>query len=487
MNGAKECKKSCLRNKNRENFSRIRHDNFLFPFDPFRTKTVEPIKITTRDERIKIIEEAHYNLFKVTSENVMVDLLTDSGTGAMSSSQTSALITGDESYAGSKSFLNFEKAVKELTNFKFVYPVHQGRAAERILFHFLCEPNKFVLSNGLFDTTRGNIEHLGGVGIDLPIDESDDTQNTFEFKGNICIKKLKNELETRKNAVSFVMLTITCNNGGGQPVSLENIENTRTLCSQFNIPLVIDGCRFAENAYFIKQREEKFSKMSIREIVARIFSYADAMTMSAKKDGLAHTGGWIALNDSELVDKVEGLLTLTEGFKTYGGLAGRDLDAIAIGLKEVIDKNYLKHRIESCFYLGEKLQEVGVPIVLPVGGHAVFIDARKFLPDIESLQFPAHSLAIELFIEGGIRCVEIGSLMFGRKANGEEKAAKHELLRLALPRRVFNKNHFDYIAGIFHKISMNKKKIGGYKIVKEAKYLRHFNSELRPIGESEEE
>lgn len=452
-----------------------------FPFEPFRTKTVEPIKITTRKERIVVMEKAHYNLFLIKAEDVMLDLLTDSGTGAMSANQTACLVNSDESYAGSKSFFNFEKAVKNLTNFKFIFPVHQGRAAERILFNVMCKANFIVLSNGLFDTTRGNIEYLGAIGVDLPVNENANTQSLCPFKGNICIKKLKKMLQENSDKVSLVLLTITCNSGGGQPVSMQNIRDTKQLCERYKIPLIIDGCRFAENAYFIKQREKEFSESSIKEIANKIFSYADGMTMSAKKGGIAHIGGWLAVNNEIVAEKIEDLLILTEGYKTYGGLAGRDMDAIAVGLTEVIDEHYLKHRIESCAYLGKKLEEVGIPIIQPVGGHAVFIDAKKFLPHIKPLQFPAQALAIALYIEGGIRSIEIGSLMFGRQPDGSEIQAKHELLRLALPRRVYNKSHFDYIANVLSAIVAKKQTLKGFKIIKETKTLRHFNSLLAPL------
>lgn len=455
--------------------------SFSYPFEPFRTKIVEEIKMTTREERRGIIEKANFNLFLIKAEDVMIDLLTDSGTGAMSAKQTACLISSDESYAGSKSFYNFEKTVKEITNFSFIYPVHQGRAAERILFSVLCKPDNVVLSNALFDTTRGNIEFLGALGIDLPIEESFDTQNACPFKGNICLKSLEKKLKAQTTNVSFVLLTITCNSGGGQPVSMANIRGTKRLCDEYKTPLIIDGCRFAENAFFIKTREEEFFQSSIKEIVQEMFSYADAMTMSAKKDGIVHTGGWLAFRDPSMIEEIENLLVLTEGYKTYGGLAGRDLDAIAEGLKEVLDESYLKYRIESCLYLGEKIQQLGIPIVLPVGGHAVFIDARKFVPHIESLQFPAQALAVALYIEGGIRGVEIGSLMFGRQKDRTEIPAQHELLRLALPRRVYNKSHYDYIAKTLKSMAGQKQSIRGLKIIKEAKCLRHFNSFLAPI------
>lgn len=460
--------------------SAVDHDDF-YPFEPFRTKVVETIKMTTREERVEIVRNANYNLFQIKAEDVMIDLLTDSGTGSMSSRQSACLISGDESYAGSQSFYRFEKAIKDLTGFKFIYPVHQGRAAERILFNVMCKPNDKVFSNGLFDTTRGNIEFLKAVGIDLPVNESCDTQHSFAFKGNICIEKLKQKLKAESSSTAFVLLTITCNSGGGQPVSMQNIKDTRKLCTHYKVPLIFDGCRFAENAYFIKQREAEYSEFAVADIVKMIFSQGDGMTMSAKKDAISHTGGWIGLHDSELAEKVENLLTLTEGFKTYGGLAGRDLDAIAVGLTEVVEEDYLRHRIESCSYLGKKIQQSGVPIVLPVGGHAIFVDAKKLLPHINPLHYPAHSLAIALYIEGGIRAVEIGSFMFGRQPNGDETPAQHELLRLALPRRVYNKNHLDYVARVLDYIAKQKQQLRGYGIIRESRYLRHFNSSLAPL------
>lgn len=419
-------------------------EELTYPFEPYKTKTVELITITSKEQRQKIIKESHYNMFLINSEDVMIDFLTDSGTGAMSDQQTACLLTGDESYAGSKSFLKFEKAIKDLTTFKFIYPVHQGRAAERILFSVICEKNKIVLSNGLFDTTRGNIEHLGGIGKDLPIEESSETQKIHPFKGNICVKKLEKELKENEGRVSAVILTITSNSGGGQPVSIDNIRKAKKLCTIYEVPLFIDGCRFAENAFFIKQREREFTKISINEIVRETFCYTDGMTMSAKKDGIAHIGGWIAVNNEKLAEQIEELLILTEGFKTYGGLAGRDMEAIVKGLAEATDEIYLKHRIESCAYFGQQLKQFGIPIVEPVGGHAIFIDAKKFVPHIEPLHFPAQALVVELYVQGGIRAAEVGSFMFGRQPDGTETPARHELLRLAFPRRVYNKNHFDY-------------------------------------------
>lgn len=448
-----------------------------YPFDPYRVKVVEKIKLTTREERRKVIESANFNLFMVKAEDVMIDLLTDSGTGAMSAQQCCGLLAGDESYAGSKSFFKFEKTVKDLTNFKFIYPVHQGRAAERILTEILCAPKKIVLSNGLFDTTRGNIEHHGSIGIDIPISESDDE---FEnFKGNISLRKLEDYLKIEQQNVAFVMITITLNGGGGQPVSLKNIRAASELCKSFNVPFFIDGCRFAENSYFIKKLEKECSTWSIKEIALKIFSLADGMTMSAKKDGISHIGGWIAVNDEILADGIRNLLILTEGFTTYGGLAGRDLEIIETGLQEVVDEDYLKHRIESVAYLGSELVKIGIPVLQPTGGHAIFIDAGEFLPHIHALEFPAQALAVELYIEGGIRSVEIGSLMFGLQTDGTEKKASKELLRLALPRRVYSKNHFDYIVQVMKRINDRKSSIIGFEMVKSSKILRHFTCHFK--------
>lgn len=351
--------------------------NVAYPFEPFRTKSIENIRISTLQERDEIIKKASYNLFLIKSNDVMIDLLTDSGTGAMSVQQNACLMTGDESYAGARSFYHFEETIREFTGFSHIYPVHQGRAAERILFGLLCQKGNVVISNTLFDTTRGNIEFLGAQGIDIPTPHANDTQAIYPFKGNMDLDALETLLQQHKNNVSAVVMTITNNAGGGQPVAMENIRQAKALCEKEGVLFIIDGCRFAENAYFIKMREQGYANQSITQIVKEIFSYADGMTMSAKKDAIAHIGGWLAVNDQTLAQKIENFLILTEGYKTYGGLAGRGLDAIAVGLREVVDESYLKHRIESVDYLGSCLRKKGVPVVMPLGGHAVFVDAKK--------------------------------------------------------------------------------------------------------------
>lgn len=432
---------------------------------PFKIKTVEPIFFSSKEERKEWLKQAHYNLFNLRSDQVMVDLLTDSGTGAMSAEQTAHLITGDESYAGASSHLYFSNTISDITGFKHIYPVHQGRAAERILFTLLTDKIKIVPNNNHYDTTRANIEFMGAEALDL-VDESNDN-----FKGNMDIEKLKNLLEKQADIIPLIMITITNNTGGGQPVSMQNIKDVSDLARQFNKPFFIDSCRFAENAYFIKTREEGYANTSIEDIAHEIFSYADGMTMSAKKDAIVHIGGWIAANDDELADKIENLLILTEGFKTYGGLAGRDLDAIATGMLSGMEFDYLDHRIGQVKRLGKMLEDVGVPIVSPTGGHAVYVNAKEFLPHIPRNQFPGVALAAEAYIEGGIRGSEIGSLMFG-------KNAKKELLRLAIPRRVYGSEHMEHVASTFAKVLKRKDDIKGMKIIKEPQCLRHFSALL---------
>lgn len=454
--------------------------NNINPLDfipPYRTKTVEPIIISSLEQRKKWIQDAKYNLFNLKSEQIIIDLITDSGTSAMSAQQTSLLITGDEAYAGASSFYRFKSTVEDLTGFKYIFPTHQGRAAERLLFSVLGGPGKIIPNNTHFDTTRANIEFTGATALDLP-----KVSNDNYFAGDIDLKNLDLLLEKNNGKIPLVMITITNDTGGGKPVSLENIQQVRKICDKYHKPLFIDGCRFAENAFFIKRMEKAYSKHSIKSIVQKVFSLADGMTMSAKKDGLAHIGGWIAFNNQELLDDIESLLILTEGFRTYGGLAGRDLDVIAKGLQEVIQEEYLESRINSTAILGEMLEKIGIPTIKPYGGHAIFIDAKKFLPEIKPLEYPAQALGIELYIQGGIRAGEIGSLMFGKKPNTDrEVAAKEELLRLALPRRMYHKSHFNYIAEVFGYIFKNKNNIKGLKIIKEPKYLRHFSAELKPI------
>ncbi len=451
-------------------------------FEPFRIKVVEPIRITRQDEREKLIRSVHYNLFGLHSDDVMIDLLTDSGTSAMSAEQWAAIHRGDESYAGSPSFYRFERAVKELMPFEHVIPTHQGRAAEAILFALTAGQGRIVPSNTHFDTTRGNVEATGATALDLVIAEGRDPTSTHPFKGNIDLDRLERLLAEKGDQVPLVMLTVTNNAGGGQPVSLENIRGAATVAHAYKKPLFIDGCRFAENAWFIKQREPGQGERSVQEIVREMFGAADGMTMSAKKDAFANIGGWLALNDDALAAAARRRLILTEGFPTYGGLAGRDLEAIAQGLKEIVDENYLRYRAATNAYLGTRLQKMGVPIVVPVGGHAVFVDARAFLPQIPPLAYPGQALAVALYVQGGIRACEIGTVMFGRAADGEERPAAMDLVRLAMPRRVYTQSHADYLLDVFEEIVAQKDTLRGYRIRSEPPALRHFTAEFEPLS-----
>jgi tryptophanase len=449
--------------------------------EPFKMKMVEPIKMTTRKEREEILKRASYNLFLIKAEDVLIDLLTDSGTGAMSAMQWAAIMNGDESYAGCRSFFEFETAIKELTNLKHIFPVHQGRAAERILFTIVGGKGKCIPNNNHFDTTRANIEYTGAEASDLVIEEGKIPSLEHPFKGNMDIGKLERFIAEKgvKN-IPFCMLTVTNNAGGGQPVSMENIRQVKEVCRRHGLPLFLDACRFAENAWFIKIREPGYKNKSVKEIVKEMFSYCDGATMSAKKDALVNIGGFLAVNDDDLAVKIKGLEILTEGYPTYGGLAGRDLAAIAQGLKEVVDEDYLKYRITSMEYLGKALIKMGIPIVRPVGGHAVFIDAKALLPHIPPQKFPAQALACALYLEGGIRSVEIGSFMFGKKdpVTGRESFAAMELVRLAMPRRVYTQSHVDYVIEVFEKLLVDKNSIMGLKIIEEPPLLRHFSSKL---------
>jgi len=449
--------------------------------EPFKIKSIEPINFTTRDYRERVLKEAHYNLFLIKADDVLIDFLTDSGTAAMSSKQWSAIMDGDESYAGSRSFYKFEKVVRDLTGLKYIIPTHQGRAAEKILFTVVGGKGKKIPSNTHFDTTRANVESSGAEAIDLPNPASLRTGFYADFKGNIELNKLQ-RLITKVGARSIpvCILTLTNNSVGGQPVSMENIRETKKLLQQNDIPLFLDACRFAENAYFIKIREKGYENKSVREIAQEMFSYADGCTMSAKKDGLVNIGGFLAMNDSTLAEKARSLLIMTEGFPTYGGLAGRDLDAMAQGLVEVLDEDYLKYRIRSIKYFGDKLRKGNVPILLPTGGHAVFIDAKKFLPHLKAEDYPGQAVAAELFLEGGIRSVEIGSVMFGKKRNRKFIPANLELVRLAIPRRVYTQSHIDYAAEITISLYKRRKEIPGYAITYEQPYLRHFTAHFEP-------
>lgn len=452
--------------------------------EPFKIKSVEPIRFTKREEREKILKEAYYNPFFIHADDVLIDLLTDSGTSAMSSKQWSGIMDGDEAYAGSKSYYRFESAVKKITGFKYVIPTHQGRAAEKILFHIMGGKGKYIPNNSHFDTTRANIEFTGAEAVDLNIDEGKQPSLRYPFKGNIDIKKLEEFInKVGPENIPLGMLTITNNSGGGQPVSMENIRQTKELLSKYGIPFFLDACRFAENAFFIKKREKGYENKSVEEIAKEMFSYADGCTMSAKKDALVNMGGFIAMNDEDLAMKARNILIITEGFMTYGGLAGRDLEAIAQGLEEILDEHYLQYRIRSVEYFGERLLEIGVPIIEPPGGHAIYIDAKSLLPQIPPNQFPGQALVCELYLEGGIRSVEIGSLMFGKyNKNGEFIPAKMELVRLAIPRRVYTQSHIDYVIEVIEEVYKKREKLKGFKIIYEPPFLRHFTCKLEPIS-----
>ncbi len=450
--------------------------------EPFRIKSVEPIRMTTREERIRFLKAADYNLFKLGSDDVIIDLLTDSGTSAMSSAQWAAIMNGDESYAGSPSFYRFEAAVSNLMPFRHIIPTHQGRAAEAILFSILGGPGKTIPSNTHFDTTRGNIEASGAQAVDLVIAEGRDPSLIHPFKGNMDIDALDAFLTEHGAAVPCVMLTVTNNAGGGQPVSLANIRETAAIAHKHDKPFFIDGCRFAENAYFIKLREAGEADRSVTEIVRDMFADADGMTMSAKKDAFANIGGWLAVNNDRLAEKARTRLIQTEGFPTYGGLAGRDLDAIAQGLTEIVDETYLEYRLRTNEYITERLDAMGIPVVKPAGGHAVFIDARTWLAHIPPLEYPGQALACALYELGGIRGCEIGTVMFGRAPDGSESPAAMDLVRLAMPRRVYTQSHADYIVEVFEGLSEMKADLKGYRISWEPSMMRHFTAKFEPLS-----
>lgn len=452
--------------------------------EPFRVKVVEPIKLTTREERERYLRDAAYNLFLLKAEDVIVDLLTDSGTAAMSAEQWSALMRGDESYAGSRSFYRFEEVVRDIFGFKHVIPMHQGRAAERILFSVMCKEGSLIPNNTHFDTTRANIEYLGAEVVDLPIAEFYQPAVNHPFKGNMDTAALAQFIErVGKERIPLVMLTVTNNSGGGQPVSLANIREVKAICSRYGLPLYLDACRFAENAYFIKLREEGYANKSVKEIAREMFALADGCTMSAKKDGLANIGGFLCTNDNQLAQQEKDLLILTEGFPTYGGLAGRDLEAIAVGLEEVLHEDYLQYRFASIRYLGEHISRAGVPIVQPPGGHAIYIDARAMLPHIPPLQFPGQALAIELYREAGIRSCEIGSVMHADASTkpAEEMPYAMDLVRLAIPHRVYTQSHIDYVVEAILQVYERRAAIRGYRIVSQPKFLRHFTAQFEPL------
>jgi len=452
--------------------------------EPFKIKSVEPIKFTTVKEREKILIEAGYNPFMIHSEDVLIDLLTDSGTSAMSSKQWAGIMDGDESYAGARSFFRFEKIAKEITGFKYIIPTHQGRAAEKILFTILGGEGKHIPNNTHFDTTRANIEYSGAEAYDLLTPIGKDTSAIADFKGNIDIEKLEQFIEEKgKENVPLIMITVTNNAGGGQPVSMENIRSAKNVASKYGIPLFLDACRFAENAFFIKKREKGYQNKSVKEIAQEMFSYADGCTMSAKKDALVNMGGFIGLNDDTLAMKARNILIITEGFPTYGGLAGRDLEAMAQGLEEILDENYLTYRIRSVEYLGEKLVEQGVPILQPPGGHAIYIDAKRFADHIPPQHYPGQSIVCELYRIGGIRTVEIGSVMFGKKdkKTGKFIPSEMELVRLAIPRRVYTQSHIDYVIECVNEVYKQRNRLPGYRITYEAPMLRHFTARFEPI------
>ncbi|MGE0830122.1 MAG: tryptophanase [Hyphomonadaceae bacterium] len=450
--------------------------------EPFRIKSVEPIRMTTRAERQAILARAHNNLFAIPSRDVLIDLLTDSGTAAMSAEQWAALMRGDESYAGSPSFERFEAAVKALMPFKHVIPTHQGRAAEAILFSILGGPGRLIPSNTHFDTTRGNIEAAGAEARDLLIPEGADPALVHPFKGNMDLARLEDALKREGERIPCVMITITNNAGGGQPASLANIKAASALARAHGKLFIIDGCRFAENAWFIKTREQGQENRPIPEIVREIFACADGMTMSAKKDAFGNIGGWLALNDDDLAERARARLILTEGFPTYGGLAGRDLEALAQGLSEIVDEDYLRYRIRANEYVGERLLAGGVPIVQPVGGHAVFLDAKAMLPHIPPLHYPGQALAVALYEEAGVRGCEIGTLMFGRQPDGSEKAASMELVRLAMPRRVYTQSHADYLIEAILAVFARRDSLRGLRISWEPRALRHFTARFEALA-----
>ncbi len=452
--------------------------------EPFRIKTVEPIRMTTREQREGILRKAGFNPFLIHADDVLIDLLTDSGTGAMSSEQWAGVMRADESYAGASSFYRFEKTLQDLTGFAHILPTHQGRASERLLFELIGRPGMIVPNNAHFDTTRANIEHSGATAIDLPLDEALDPQYEHPFKGNMNVAALE-ELIDREGAkrIAAVMVTVTNNSCGGQPVSLANLRAVRDRCDRRlpGVPLFLDAARFAENAWFIKQREPGMKNKSVREIVRMMFDLADGATISSKKDGLVNIGGVLLLRDEQLFTRASNLLILTEGYLTYGGVSGRDLEAMAQGFQEVVDEDYLAYRVRSVEYLGERLAAAGIAIVQPPGGHAVYLDARRFCPHIPPAQFPGQAVVCGLYLHAGIRAVEIGSLMFG--GGGEtQKRERLELVRLAIPRRVYTQSHIDYVAEAVIELHERRDALRGLRIVSAPDVLRHFTAQLEPIA-----
>lgn len=452
--------------------------------EPFKIHSTQAIDFPDEAEREVALERVGYNVFGLHAEEVIIDLLTDSGTGAMSARQWAGMMIGDESYAGSRSFYRLKEVVEDLTGFAEIIPTHQGRAAERILFSIVVEPGSVVPNNTHFDTTRANIEYRGGEARDLVVSEGRDPASLHPFKGNMDVAALEATIEeVGPDRIPFVMVTVTNNSGGGQPVSLANLRDVRDVCDRYGLPFFLDACRFAENAWFIKTREEGFAEHSPRAIAREMFALADGCTFSAKKDGLANIGGFVAVNDAELAGRCRNLLILTEGFPTYGGLAGYDMEAIAIGLDEVLSEDYLRYRIRSTAYLAEKAMAAGMPIVQPPGGHAVYLDARALLPHIPPLEYPAQSLVVELYREGGVRGVEIGSVMFGtRREDGTEEPAMMDLVRLAIPRRTYTQSHVDYVGEVIAHVAERAGSLRGYRIVEEAPWLRHFTARFEPLA-----
>jgi tryptophanase len=457
-------------------------DRFRTIIEPFRIHSVEPLRFLTEPQRRERIVAAGYNLFDLHADDVLIDLLTDSGTGAMSRDQWAAIQHGDESYAGSPSWFVFLEAVQKLFPFPHVIPTHQGRAAEKILFSAVAGPAKVVPNNTHFDTTRANVEFTGAEALDLVIAEGRDPAAEHPFKGNMDLERLEALLAERAGDVPVVFVTVTNNSGGGQPVSLENLHGVRALCDRFGVPLFLDACRFAENAWFVKLREPGQAEREVADIVREMASLADGMTMSAKKDPMANIGGWLAMRDDALAERCRNLLILTEGFPTYGGLAGRDLEAIAQGLRECVDEHYLRYRIRSTAYLAEALDRAGVPIVKPAGGHAVYLDARTLLPHVPPLAYPGQSLAVALYETGGIRGCEIGTVMFGRRPDGTEEPAAMDLVRLAIPRRTYTQSHVDYVIEVVTDVAARAARLPGYRIVEQPPRLRHFTARFEPLG-----
>jgi len=449
--------------------------------EPFRIHSVEPIRLSTKEERQRCLEEAGYNLFHLHADDVIIDLLTDSGTGAMSRDQWAGIQRGDESYAGSPSWFRFRDAVRALFPFKHIIPTHQGRAAEKILFSVLAGPGKAVPNNTHFDTTRANVEATGAEAIDLSPSHAPGAR--LPFKGDMDVAALERLIAERgRETIPVVFMTVTNNSLGGQPVSMANLRAVREICDRYDLPLFLDACRFAENAWFIRQREAGYEGTAIPDIVREMASLANGMTMSAKKDGLANIGGWLALDDDDIAERCRDMLILTEGFPTYGGLAGRDLEAIAQGLSEVVEEDYLNYRIRSTAYLGEALASAGVPVIQPIGGHAVYVDARAMLPHIPPLEYPGQALAAALYVEGGIRGCEIGTVMFGLRPDGTEVAGPMDLVRLAIPRRTYTQSHVDYVIEVVRSVAERASRLGGFRISQAPQRLRHFTARFEPIA-----